>query len=269
MKLLILSDAPIYRVEGEYYSQDTFPKFIGGLNKYFSAITMLSPVYDGRNGANLLYKLPCNDKGPIILGTSPVASVTEYYRRIIKILVYNIPIFCKALKESDAILTRSPAMNTFIFALLAIMYRKPVFCYFIGDEKSVIKSGTKYKGIKYYLALVISNIHNLLYRIIFSFAKASFFLSEDLRKKYVKNKDNSYFMFTSLIDDSDIEKKTEIGEIGLNPTILSVGRLSPEKGIQYLIRAMPIMSRQNIQARLLICGSGPSEEEYQARVKEL
>lgn len=51
--------------------------------------------------------------------------------------------------------------------------------------------------------------------------------------------------------------------------ILFVGRLSEKKGIQYLIRSILILSRQLVEAGLVVVGSGPLEYSLQCETKSL
>ncbi len=53
------------------------------------------------------------------------------------------------------------------------------------------------------------------------------------------------------------------------PTILFVGRLVPEKGVQVLLRAMPAVLERHPAARCLIAGRGPFHETLTALAREL
>jgi phosphatidylinositol alpha-mannosyltransferase len=49
------------------------------------------------------------------------------------------------------------------------------------------------------------------------------------------------------------------------PTILSLGRLDPRKGIEHLIDAMPLVAAQIGRVRLLVAGDGPRARDLRAR----
>ncbi len=53
------------------------------------------------------------------------------------------------------------------------------------------------------------------------------------------------------------------------PLILSVGRLINWKGVDYLIRAMPLVLEQLPEARLVICGDGPERANLERLASEL
>jgi glycosyltransferase involved in cell wall biosynthesis len=46
--------------------------------------------------------------------------------------------------------------------------------------------------------------------------------------------------------------------------ILFVGRLVPEKGLDILIKALPIVLQNGIQAKIVVVGEGPQKQEYEA-----
>lgn len=51
--------------------------------------------------------------------------------------------------------------------------------------------------------------------------------------------------------------------------LLFVGRLAPEKGVKYLIEAMPLVLKKLSDTKLLIIGGGPLEQELKDRVNKL
>lgn len=53
------------------------------------------------------------------------------------------------------------------------------------------------------------------------------------------------------------------------PTIVSVGRLTQEKGHRLLVEAMPRVLREVPEARLALCGQGPEEAALRARAGAL
>jgi phosphatidylinositol alpha-mannosyltransferase len=52
------------------------------------------------------------------------------------------------------------------------------------------------------------------------------------------------------------------------PTILSMGRLDPRKGIEHLLDALPLVARTLGRVRLLVAGDGPRGRDLRARAAE-
>jgi glycosyltransferase involved in cell wall biosynthesis len=65
------------------------------------------------------------------------------------------------------------------------------------------------------------------------------------------------------------ELRSRIGVGGAGPVIGAVGRLSEEKGVGWLLRAMPAVLAREPAARLVVVGDGPEEPDLRALVSEL
>ncbi len=271
MKLLILSDSLLYKKNGSYFSKDTFLKFLKYFKRYFGYITICAPVSHDILKTESLYRISLFDNGTIdIRETFPYITVIKFYKKLHMILFYNLPLFIKKIKTADIVFLRVPAMNAFLVAFLAWIYKKSVFCYFVGDERSVILNGGKHKCLRLRIALIISKFHSFLYKKIIRFSKASFFLSTELKNKYEKYNTNSFFIFTSLIDRSDIYiRKKKLYKHHNTIKLLYVGRLSHEKGILYLLQSMQSLIQIKPGIKVLLCGDGPEKETLQNAVKKL
>lgn len=271
MNLLILNDRHIYKKNKDYYSDETFSKFIWFFKKYYHKINVCVPIFKITNNEKpIYYKIPI-DKDKIIETekTYPYKSVKEYYLKILIILIFNIPILIKAIKKSDAVFMRIPAMNSFLTTFLCLIFKKPIISYFVGDENEIIKTGTKYRGMNRKIALIISKFHNILYRKICRYSKVVFFISSELKKKYENYSDISYFIFTSLVETKDIHFKKDICD-DIKPTkLLYVGGLRHEKGVEYLIRSIKYLIQEGFQIRLQICGIGPENMKLQTITNEM
>ncbi len=66
-----------------------------------------------------------------------------------------------------------------------------------------------------------------------------------------------------------VEKRREIGLDGPGPILGTAGRLSEEKGLAYLLRAMPKVLREQPGAVLVVVGEGPLDSELKAQAAEL
>lgn len=62
----------------------------------------------------------------------------------------------------------------------------------------------------------------------------------------------------------DIKPRPELA--GNGPTILFVGRLEPRKGLEYLLRALPLVLKTIPDARLIVVGTGYLEQHYKRMV---
>jgi glycosyltransferase involved in cell wall biosynthesis len=269
MKLLLISDPVLHKRNGSYYSLDTFLKFALHLGQHFEKISLCCPVLETDSSNEVLFRIPLEETQNIeIVCTYPYESVVEYYRKLPVIVTHNMPILEKAIRESDAIFLRIPAMNAFPAAYLAKKYRKPIFSYFIGDEKAILKTGSKYKGLTRSAALAVSRLHDVLYRKIISSSRASFFLSSQLKEKYGRYSENPFLIFTSLVEGAAASGRNGSGNHNGCKRLLYVGRLSHEKGLEYLIRAVEYLNREKYDVKVSLCGDGPERERLSGLVRE-
>lgn len=63
--------------------------------------------------------------------------------------------------------------------------------------------------------------------------------------------------------------KESLGADTAHPVVLNVGRLIPQKGQQYLIRAMPTVLRTYPNAKLLIAGEGRLRDQLEQEIRRL
>lgn len=256
MKLAIVSDTVVLRQGGEYFSEDTFLQFVTHLGNHFDGITFLTPVFE-RPPKTRLFQIPLGDGSGIeIAATCPYERVVEFYLRAPQILLRNAPVFARAIRGTDAVLMRLPAMNSLLAAACAQIYRKPLFSYVVGDERECVVTGGKYRGFWKQAALAAANLHARLYRAMVRRSKASFFLSTQMKMTLGTGRANEMLMFTSLVNGAGISAPGFGGTHRGAPRLLYVGRLSREKGVAYLLEAVALLRRGGVVAALAVCGDG-------------
>jgi len=267
MRFFAVSDGSVYKEDGEYYSADTYLDFLEEICKNFSATTLCIPVSQGRVG-NKIFKDFQEDRLKII-ETFQYRTVINFYKNLPLVLIGNFFTFLREIKKSEVVFLRLPAMNGFLIALLAFIYKKPVISYLVGDEYEIIRTGNSYKGLQFKIALAVSRLHTFICRKIISFSKVSFFLSTELKSKFSVGKESDFFVFTSLVEESGITINKEISTLSDTLQMLYVGRLSYEKGLEYVIHAVQHLVRDNISVKLLICGEGPERNKLETLVCEM
>jgi len=272
MKLCIISDGAAFQVgPGVYHTHDTFLLYVSQLSKHFSKVFCFMPIYLHSNS---------NTKAPFVWRTSdntvaveahPYSTIQEYYRNLPMILMKNALPLSRCIKESDVVLLRIPAMNPYLAYLFSRIYRKGLVCYIIGSQKEVVLGGSKYKGIIRVLALGVAKLHELSTRHILRRSNLNIFLGKNLAKTYGQSmgqNQKNHFSFTSLIAPEDIVVK-EGSHPGQRVKLLYVGRLGHEKGLQYLIAAIPNLVSQGWKVELDIVGDGEEKEQLMLLVQKL
>lgn len=269
MKILVISDRPLYLQETVYYSIDIFVKFVSHLSLFFDEVYYCAPVIrdnltvDPRKAP---FMIDQNDKFKIIQ-LYPYTSVIDYYKKLPLNLIRNFLLLKEYFKYVDVIMLIIPAMNSFLGFFLSLVYKKPVITFVVGDEKQIVTCGSKYKGLVKVIAKTVTNFHSVFYKVIIDKASVSFFLSRNLMKYFKSN--NSYFTFVNLISDQDIVTRDDTQIYKIPKTILFSGRLTHEKGVNYLIKAIKLLKDSNFSLILLVCGDGPEKEKLQKLVDDL
>ncbi len=262
MKLLILSDGAVYKQSGEYYSKDTFLLFIQNLSEYFAGITLCIPVSNTPPQREESLSKPFeswnNSRRLKIIEIYPHKTVINFYKKFPLIFVKNLLPLAKSVKDSDIVFLRLPAINGFLVAILALLYNKPIVCYVVGSEENVVETGSKYRSTTKKLALNIARIHSFFYKKILKHSKVVFFLSSELKNEFGSENKNSYLTFTSLVEKKDILLRNNTFQSN-GITLLYVGRLSHEKGLDYLIHAVVDLIQDGFKVKLLVCGGGPEK----------
>ena len=97
-------------------------------------------------------------------------------------------------------------------------------------------------------------------------------VSEGVREAVIKREKVPPDKITTIYNGTDLQPKTpcftsEVGQIGYKIGVIS--RLSKEKGIDYLIEAMPDVLKEFPDAECLIGGIGPQENELKQKVETL
>ena len=261
LKCLVLSDGMLFEDKdaNRYYSFDTFPKFVSIFASFFERTTFCVPL-SGKHVKDIfsLYGKDLVDLD--IIGTHPYFTKLDFYKKLPVILVKNGIVFNKILKEVDVVFMRLPCQNSFLMTLLARLRKKPLVAYFMGDEEEIVRQGHKYRGIGESIAIAFSKFHKILYRLITKRTVVSFFLSEDLRRKYGHLRENEYLIFSSLIDEHEIIPREDTCR-NEPIEIIYVGRLAHEKGIRYLVYAIDELKKSKLNVCLKICGEGPEKKE--------
>lgn len=115
-----------------------------------------------------------------------------------------------------------------------------------------------------------STLEKLNYKLFFQYTKI-FNISKqgkkDFEKKFPNLKNKSELLYNSFNIKKIIEKSKE--SINDSNYLLSIGRLSFEKGFDILIEAMSLLKKDGINEKLYLIGDGIEKEKLKSKIKEL
>lgn len=250
-KLLILHDNHFSISEDHAeFRTTTFHLFLQGFNGR-AHLTSPSLDWDGR-----MDKI--NIDSVVVRPRRGYGRASDFYRSFFRNSFFALQDMFRILKDYDAIVIAGPCCSAPYAHFAAWMLHKPVIGYVIGDNRQVVANSDEYSGIrKYFARMVAAWEWAAMARIAKRHKTVA--LGEDIARQLGKYQHNVSLGFTSLIRESQIVTDKKF-PLNVPPRLLSVGRLSQEKGIEWALRAVALLKRQKIEVRYVVVGDGPYRE---------
>lgn len=253
---LAIFDDQIFHYNGrEYSSDEAFILFIIGLQKYFQSVTLCSRVYPGPESAAYT----------ISLHKMKVCAL-PYYKNVGDLLskaVTFVPKIRSIIKanrdEWDILWLTWPHPLSLLMLIQARRARK--FCFLVVRQNLEELMKQRYRGLRKIAALLV--VHFLEWQLRWWGRDAVIFtVGEEMYQKFRRNYSRVHRMEISLLSKDNVPA---LGPLPIrrraNPLrLLFVGRLEPEKGLSFLLRALAILKGQNRNVNLDIVGSGMEEQ---------
>jgi glycosyltransferase involved in cell wall biosynthesis len=132
----------------------------------------------------------------------------------------------------------------------------------VEQQKSI------YPGIRGFAAVPIARALERDFKRL-ARGRTVFTVGMEMTLEYRSVSDRVHEHFACLIDDEQLK---ELSAVSLSPNpgrLLYVGRLSPEKGLVYLLKAIVMLKSRGVSCHLDIVGSGALENELKAMVGAL
>lgn len=263
-KLTVYYSTTFTKVKEYYYCNGAFGRFIDELAKNYSEVNLCVPVKEEFELDSIDYRIKSSN---IKIQEMP------NYKNIIGSIKYTVPSIKKLInfsrKWEDSVYIRWPSPYSYIVFLLAKSKNLKTIAHIVGDTKSVIENGDKYKGIIKKMAIVYANVEDFLLKIIM---KKSINISNGsgMRRVYKSNSIKVSEIRTSTIMKSDINIKKDDLSLSKSIKLLYVGYLRQEKGIKYLLQAIrTLKENMNKDISLTIVGDGEERKNLEALVESL
>jgi glycosyltransferase involved in cell wall biosynthesis len=267
--IFLYSNQPVVRFGNSYFS------------KYRNFIDFLSYLADTRDEyrlivpcekvselsiINMMYSVHCRNM-PIEVFSYSSESLAPF---ISIINALKIKYRVKAALDNGKVVVCGPGPNSFLVYFSLMLPRSVCYCFIIrGDTLKTVSS--IYKGSwRYYLSTGLVRLFRKRIVHLLNKGRAMVFLMGDhLREQYPSHTENVSTIFP-LLDNVFVRKDKRPSIHKESPLrFLFVGRLSKEKNIFELIRAIEICTNREKQWKLTIVGTGPLELEVQNRVLNL
>ncbi|MBI5182951.1 MAG: glycosyltransferase family 4 protein [Nitrospinae bacterium] len=264
MRLAVLWD-PIFYFDGREYSTNVaFVRFITAFDIYFEKIIFLGRVSKERRRERYILD---PEKTDIVA----LPFYNNFYT-LWREWIYVLPSLKKILQENidnfDLVwLCNCPNPLSLVVAYFCKKNKKPLFIFVRQDLVEQVRHSNK--GFKKVIAMIISILLEAQFRYLSS-TFPTFTVGERSYQRYKKDFNYVHRIAVSLISRRDLIDYPK-DNINLNKKIrlLSVGRLSPEKGQLYLIHAIRLLVEKGIDLVLNMVGVGIEEERLRQEVYKL
>lgn len=176
-----------------------------------------------------------------------------------------------AVKRSDLILLRLPSPVAPIVLRLASRQDKPVALFIVSDlpELGRAKRGRSGIGVKGLLQLRAASLVDAV-QLRLARGRLVFVTGSRLEARYRRAAREVVSVVPSTITGDDLYRRAPEELVIHNPLrLLSVGRITAEKGIDVLLGAVAVLRRQGVEVEVRVAGDGPARERMQQLACEL
>jgi len=266
MKLALFLNIKFYYDGEKYTADEQYFKFWTSFTKYFEKVILCVPVLtsSSRKGN---FEVDLGRRSIEICHLPFYNSATELYTKSLSLLPEVRRIVSDNIINWDVVGAVVPNILGMAFLRYAKSFSKPCFAYIRGNHMRTVKY--EYRGIKKWIACFISLIlDHISGRLVAS--TLTLVVGEELYMKFKKKGDSVFKIVVSLISINDIKKKIVLCSTRKQKiNLLHVGRLSPERGISYLIEGVILFKeRYDGDVALTIVGSGAEESVLKKKVRE-
>ena len=250
------------KYDKKYYCSGAFGRYIDKLSEKYDRIYLCVPVKDLNNDSDINdYDINSNN---ITIQELPA------YNGFIGGLKNSIKIKRAIKKYSkqwrNAVYIRWPVPFSKYVYTLAKKKNIMVCFHMVGDTKTIVTNGDKYRGIKKKLAIQYANYNEIQIK---KMVKNSVALvnGSGLRRLYNSNSNNIKEIRTSTFRKDEIfYRENEI----LQPIkVLYVGYMRHEKGVSFLLEAIRSLNEEGLKTHLTLVGDGDKINEYKSLASNL
>lgn len=274
-KLTFVLPMPMKEEPGGWLiADDPSWKFYLSLARQFEkpalAIPFVADVRDsGPFPQPLTIKIPKSQLEGIKLFSMPYySSFQDCLRKLPVILAKHLRGFYIMIRSADVVFIRMPHPLGFILFTVAKLQRKSCVLYYAGSIRGVVSSSKGSWNIRQLLRKLGAWIFASFDRMMTRHALTLVTGSELYRLYKTKNNRVEIVKNTPVTQD---ELSTRSGDPPKEQvTLLYVGRLAQEKGLEYLLRAVAeLKAARRERFQLLLVGEGPLKEELETLADKL
>lgn len=267
MRLALFLNLPMHEVDGEYTAQ--YPhlfEFFLDLGARTAQTSLILPLRRGgpRDPAYGTVTLPPQVR---IIGLPHWNSAREVVRRAHRVVPAVLVQVGGRLGEFDLIGAVVPSLVGGILLGAARLRRRPAFMLIRGEKQRTVKfmMGSR-RALPYVAALKVMEalVRELIRRGIPAFVAGS-----ELVDRYAAEGGRVYDLYPALTRQFPLASEPRAQLRGSRPRLVTVARLSGEKGVDDVIRSVAVLARGGMDVELDVVGDGSQRPELEALASEL
>ena len=263
MKITMYYSSLVYYENGVYYTHPMHGRLLEEYSKKFDEIIIFAPINQRKND-DQIYKVNTKIKFIHLPYFNSYLSSLKKPLEVLKTFYYKYP------KDTDLFQFRVPGPYGILLMLLALSKKTPVIAHIVGDSEKIVSGGKKYKGIVRNLMNFYSIFEKKFIKLFSSKIKIMVNGSE-LYDDYINHKtpENILQLRSSTLLRTDFFERNNNYSEEKAFTLLYVGYLRHEKGLEYLIHAFQKLKQDHSNLILKIVGDGPEKERLVKLSKDL
>lgn len=255
MKILLFSDAPLFKLDDTYYSSGSWIRFPAFLSEQCSILTLFSPVFQfaGDQPIQDQNLWPIDLKNMTIYNCAPYHGMVDYYKQLIRNLLKWRKEIKLLIKSHDAIVMRMYSPMVGLVCKIALKEKKPFFPIIGGDidaASDLMRTSKLLKKVIYKTFICYCVINEKRWC---SQAAHIFVYSSELAQRHKRNAGKISLVRTPHLSMKEITYRSyNAPAIGVR--IVRLSKLQPVKGLDYLLKAVRVLISKGYPGTLLIIG---------------
>lgn len=190
----------------------------------------------------------------------------SFYANLPSMLVRGGADLWRHIRHADAVIVVLPACFAPVTYAIALLLRKPIFVYVVGDVRDVVQAAESYTGLARTASRLVARWEAFVTRHL-ARRHTTFALGRRLQALLREFGIESRNAMTSLVRTEQIRSPTSAPPLQ-QLRLVSVGRLSAEKGFDIALTALQQLLREGWDVTYTIVGSGPLESHLRDRIEE-
>jgi glycosyltransferase involved in cell wall biosynthesis len=258
-RVAVYTDYVYHRVDSAIYAERAFALFIARLAAITGGLVLLGRLAPGSSGSHY----PLGDAVEFV----PLPYYTSLARPFAatRAMAASLVRFWRVLADVDAVWLLGPHPLVVAFAAMAAVRGRRVILGVRQDMPGYVRSRHPRRPLLRFAAVAMEAANRALARLT-----PVVVVGPDLARRYRRSR-RLLEITVSLVDAEEIvspgaaSRRAWDGEL----SVLSVGRLEPEKNPLLLADVLALLRRDGAPWRLVVCGEGPMETELLRRLDEL